>query len=89
MCLDPPPPCLEAVFERYDLDMSGTCNSSAELSQMVTNLCTKLWSTYPEWDFDQTVVDACIAERAVSPTNAMDLQGFRDFFCATYKLEPS
>jgi len=35
---------LERLFRRYDLDNSGTINSSQEFYQLVTNLC---WAMHP------------------------------------------
>jgi len=67
----------EVMFERYDVDDSGTLNTKAELLQLCTNLCVKL-NVRLNVDFGDWVWDADIEE------DPWDLQRFSDWFITDF-----
>jgi len=48
---------IAACFKRYDLDESGTINTSEELQQLCTNLCFKLKIMVPPGAVDEKVLE--------------------------------
>eukprot|EP00656_Telonema_subtile_P001235 TRINITY_DN10572_c0_g4_i2.p1 TRINITY_DN10572_c0_g4~~TRINITY_DN10572_c0_g4_i2.p1 ORF type:complete len:1702 (-),score=372.54 TRINITY_DN10572_c0_g4_i2:89-5194(-) len=89
---DPPPPPLpepnlamdddelydemEKYFQRYDLDESGTLNSSDELQHLTTNLCFRLELPLAGEDIDVIVKSAGI----LSDKNAWSVDDFCEWF---------
>jgi hypothetical protein len=74
---------IEKMFDRYDLDGSGTINTSEELKQLVYNLAFKLELSKPE-------VEKClIAMPEMTEENAMDEVTFTKWFNETVLVRAS
>jgi len=67
-------------FTRYDLDGSGTINSSEELKQLCTNLVVKL-----ELDMDVKTIDKFVGQAGDMEKECWTFDQFKDWFIATFK----
>jgi len=73
---------IKSYFRRYDLDESGTINSSEELQQLCTNLSVRL-----ELQFSLAEIDAKITGAGSMEDNNWTLEDFVDWFSKEFEVE--
>jgi hypothetical protein len=71
--------CKQTMFDRYDIDRSGTLNSAKELRQLCTNLCIKLQLTIKVETIEEWCQDAGEMEQ-----NCWKVDEFETWFKNTF-----
>lgn len=71
--------CKQTMFDRYDIDRSGTLNSAKELRQLCTNLCIKLQLTIKV----ETIEEWC-QEAGEMEKNCWEVDQFESWFKNTF-----
>jgi len=73
---------IQQYFRRYDLDDSGTINSSEELQQLCTNLSVRL-----ELKFSVNDIDAKVTSAGDMTVNNWDLDQFTQWFSDEFEIQ--
>jgi hypothetical protein len=73
---------IQQYFRRYDLDESGTINSSEELQQLCTNLSVRL-----ELRFTVSDIDAKVTSAGNMEENNWDIDTFIEWFSKEFEVE--
>lgn len=73
---------IQQYFRRYDLDDSGTINSSEELQQLCTNLSVRL-----ELKFSVNDIDSKVTSAGDMSVNAWDLDQFTQWFSDEFEIQ--
>eukprot|EP00656_Telonema_subtile_P058437 TRINITY_DN9897_c0_g2_i4.p1 TRINITY_DN9897_c0_g2~~TRINITY_DN9897_c0_g2_i4.p1 ORF type:complete len:253 (+),score=81.36 TRINITY_DN9897_c0_g2_i4:94-852(+) len=77
--LRPPHEMVRAFFNRYDLDLSGTMNSSNELKQLTVNLIVNL-----QLDTTVEAIEQSITGAGALEYNPWDIAQFKIWFFSTF-----